>query len=296
MSNYDEQMEAILAQSKPAEKPKTQDKKFSKDVLMTKYFNPMVDKAKGQTSATFKFRILPTSDGTSPFQEIKVHTGLKVGGKWQKFICLSEFGLECPLCETEEGLRKQGDKEEAKKYRASAFYVVKGIERGKEEEGVKFWRFKKKYDGQGAFDKIATLITLFGNILKPDTGYDLTITCTLDNKGYSTISAINCVLPSPLSTDEQQAAAWLADDATWKDVYSAKTPEYLTDVVNGVAAYWDDATKKFVNPAQLAKTQADQEAAMSGTAPASADSVEANPLLSNADFSGEEVNDDDLPF
>lgn len=295
VDNYDKAMEAILAQSKPAEKKAPVDKKFPKEVLMTKYFNPMV--TKGQSNATFTFRILPTLDGSSPFQEIKLHTGIKYGGKWQKFICLSEYGEDCPLCDTEAGLKAQGDKEGAKVYRASSYYVVKGIDRAKESEGVKYWRFKKKYDGTGAFDKIATLITLFGNILKPTDGYDLIISCSLDAKGYSVISSINCVKPSPLSTNEALAQSWLNEDSTWKDVFSKKDAQYLTEIVSGTAAYWDDNLKKFVNPAQLAKEQVAAENAMIAQPQATATSTIANnDLLKGENFDDTTVEEDELPF
>jgi len=294
MRDYSAQLGAMAAQGKPAEKKVVQDKKFPKEVLMTKYFNPIVDKAKGQTAASFTFRILPTEDDSSPFKEVKVHTGLKVNGKWQKFTCLSEFGQACPLCETEKGLKdsgKEDDKETAKSYRASDFYIVKGIDRAKESEGVKYWRFKRKFDGTGVFDKIKTLADLFGNILLPDEGYDLYISCTLDTKGNSVISSINCVKPSPLAKTEEQMELWLSEDSTWKDVFREKTTQYLVDVINGVAPYWDDVQKKYINPAQTNKEQA--TTVQSNTI---SNSVEANSLLVGESFDGSEVDDSDLPF
>ena len=304
-NNFDAQLSAILAQGNPSKTTKKEDQKFSNDELMKKYFVPFVPK--GQRDAIFKFRIIPTNDGTSPFKEVKFHV-TKIGGKWQKLLCLKEHGQDCPLCDTAEALTAQGDKEEAKKYRPAVFYIVRGIERGKEHEGVKFWRFRKNYKNKGEFDKIVSLCNIFGNIVHPQTGYDLTIECGLDDKGNSQIRTIACVTPSPISSDDAQAQAWINDDTTWKDVFRPKTSEYLTDVVYGRAAYWDDAQKKFIRPGaedaaatngqdEMAKFSAEFAAIKNGTSSTPSTSVENNPLLQGESFDGvADVEDDDMPF
>lgn len=294
------QLEAILAQAKPAEKGKSNDngKKFTKEVLQTKFFNPTIDVAKGQKTAKYTVRLLPSKDDTTPFPETKVHTGIKYYGEWTRFVCLKEFGENCPLCQTENGHRISGDKEEAKKFRASEFYVIKLIDRAKEEEGPKFWRFRKNYKGMGAFDKIAALADIFGEaILDPENGYDLVITCGLDDKNNMVITNIVCVEKSPLSKDPELAKAWQEDATTWQDVFSKKSVEYLTQIVEGKAAYWDKAQKKMIFPggAPVAGNTANKNVD---------NTVDGNPLLKDESYSVDddnveadtEVNEDELPF
>ena len=43
-------------------------------------------------------------------------------------------------------------KEMAREYTPRKYYVVKGIDRDNEDHGVKFWRFKHKYTGDGVMD------------------------------------------------------------------------------------------------------------------------------------------------
>jgi hypothetical protein len=71
-----------------------------------------------QKSATKRIRIVPTSDGTTPFKQIHGHK-MQVDGEWKTFICLKhEKGEACPFCEAREALlatNKEQDKELAKK-------------------------------------------------------------------------------------------------------------------------------------------------------------------------------------
>src|SRR3954468_12298446 len=114
MSNYDNQMSAVIAQGTSNKNAKKDNQKFTQSELLKKYFVPIVPK--GQTSAMFKFRVIPEEDGTSPFKEVYFHY-MKVGNKWQKLLCLKQCGDDCPLCETNQALLVDENKEEAMKYR-----------------------------------------------------------------------------------------------------------------------------------------------------------------------------------
>ena len=155
---------------------------------------------------------------------------------------------------------------EAKKWEAKKFYIVKGIDKGNQKDGVKFWRFKKNFRNQGTFDKIMPAINQFMETYKkpyfdPDEGCDLSITMAdaemPNGIQYRTISAIIPKPPSKLHDDPAIAKAWVNDTMTWRDVFKPKsapniTPyEYLQMLADGNDPYWDDSdpnNKKWVFP------------------------------------------------
>lgn len=301
MENYSEQLKAILAQANKknqnSDKPKG---KFEQSELMKKYFLPIVPD--GKDDAIFEFRILPEKDNGSPFKEVQFHA-LKYYSQYLKLLCLKEEdGKECPFCQAYEGLISDGDKEEAKQYRSHTFYIVRGIDRANEAEGVKFWRIKKNFKNKGEFDKILSVINLFGNIIHPTEGYDLFIECARDEKNNSFVRNIVCKKESPISDDPKLVEKWINDDTTWNDIYVGKTVEYLTDVIAGKAQYYDKATKKYVvpgvvnSPKETSNTQSENSEPQSDKST----SVDNNPLLKNEKFDEMIVNnsieDDDLPF
>jgi len=298
MSDYNDDLAAIKAQGQNQKFPKKEDQKFTNSELLKKYFFPIVPK--GQTNSTFKFRIIPNKEGGTPFKEVKFHY-MKVGTKWQKLLCLEEHGHDCPLCDTYQGLVATGDKEEAKKYRSSTFYIVRGIDRNKEEEGVKFWRFKKNFKGNGDFDKIDAKIDVYGNIIHPETGYDLILTCGLDDRGNSLVKDISCVEKTPLASTPEKIKSLIEDDTTWKDVFRPKSKQDLEDVVLGRAQYWDDILKKYVRPGEDGvAVPVDNNTSQESKAPVS-NSVDKNPLMKGeaieeTNIVSNDIDDDDLPF
>lgn len=287
MSNS--RVEALKAQgSNKKSFKKDPDQKFSNSELLKKFFSPFVPK--GQTEAIFKFRIIPKAT-EDEFEEVKFHY-MKVGKKWEKFLCLEEHDHDCPLCEAFQGLKARGEsKEEYNKYRSSVFYIVKGIDRAKEHEGPKFWRFKKNFKGKGEFDKIVSCINIYGDVIDANEGYDLTIECALDDRGNSYVRNIACVKSTPLSSDKQQAEQWINDTTTWKDVFRPKTEEHLQLVVEGRAPYWDENLKKFITPGQ--ENIVPDENVNSGE-------LKDNPLMKDEKLDEDSLLDDeddsDLPF
>ena len=128
------------------EKNKTFGSSEYEKVDLTKYFSDKLQQ--GQNSDEKTIRILPNKDGGSPFSEAYWHE-MQVDGKWNKIYCNSYNDDErCPLCEVEEALRLTGndeDKKLARTYKPKKFYVIKVIDRQKESEGIKFYRFKHNY-------------------------------------------------------------------------------------------------------------------------------------------------------
>lgn len=143
---------------------------------------------------------------------------------------------------------------EAIKWEAKKFYIVRGIDKGQEKDGVKFWRFKHNYKNQGTLDKLLPILEIYMTDKQADfsdamTGTDLNIIMTdseFNGHVYKAISAISAKGKSPLHADKDVMNAWLNDDITWRDVFLPKkapntTPyEYLEMVAGGTNPYWDD--------------------------------------------------------
>jgi hypothetical protein len=262
--------------------------------------------ADGVKTATKTIRILPASDGTSPFIEFFGHK-TKVGKDTKVFACLKhEKNQDCPFCEAREALLatgKEQDKETAKKYSARKMFIVKLIDRTPESDNsfpVKFWRFPHDYRKQGIFDKIYGIISsIKKDITDPVTGRDLSVILARDQNNFPIVQTITHMDPSPLSENQTQASEWLADTRTWEDVYSVKSYDYLAIVVGGGIPVWDETENKFVDknlavPDETAKLDAElslgiQNVKLNVTAAVPTTPVKAEPVTS-----GEE--DDDLPF
>lgn len=143
---------------------------------------------------------------------------------------------------------------EASKWEAKKFYIVRGIDKGAEKDGVKFWRFKHNFKNQGTLDKLLPILEDYmtnqqADFSNAENGTDLNIIMTdteFQGHTYKQISAITAKGKSPLHSDPIVARQWLDDDITWRDVFLPKkapniTPyEFLEMVVAGTNPYWDD--------------------------------------------------------
>ena len=129
-----------------------------------------------QTTKELKYRLLPIDgESNTPFKKIHVHT-VKVPKEvspsgWKSYICIEKtegidrniYGSKCPFCEmNREAYKKFSEeteptiKERWKKISLENIpkeaCIVRGIERGAEEDGPKFWKFnirKDKTDPKG---------------------------------------------------------------------------------------------------------------------------------------------------
>lgn len=186
----------------------------------------------------------------------------------------------CPLCEkakqilkkqdqsligkkkedVEEHQKEQWDKnleifKDANKWQARKYYIIRGIDRGKTKDGVKFWRFKKNFKNQGPLDKLLPVLNAYIEaynkaFFDPKEGSDLKITVVDSQNGSykgRTIAAIVAQPPSKLHEDEIIAKQWINDPTTWRDVFKPKSaPEitphkYLELLAEGNDPYWDDS-------------------------------------------------------
>jgi hypothetical protein len=283
-------LDAVLAQYEQSTQSFTNsNSKMSSEDRMKKYFAAILKDTEKQGQR--KLRILPTTDGSSPFKEVWFHE-VFVDGKWQKFYDPAKNDNErSPLNEVYEELMstgKESDKELAKQYKARKFYIVKVIDRDNEQDGVKFWRFKHNYKQEGILDKIIPIWKAKGDVTDPDKGRDLILELTKAKtpKGatYTVIQTVMYDDPSPISEDETQMSDWVGDELTWEDVYSKKAVEYLEAIARGETPRWDSEKGGYV----YSNTET-SEVSMGGTpAPKSINEV-ADPQA-NAEI------DEELPF
>jgi hypothetical protein len=237
-------LDAVLSQYEKSQSSSNATSKMSSEDRMKKYFAALLKDNEKQGQRTI--RILPTTDGSSPFKEVWFHE-VQIDGKWQKFYDPAKNDNErSPLNEVYEELMstgKESDKQLATQYRSRKFYIVKVVDRDNEQDGVKFWRFKHNYKQEGILDKIIPIWKAKGDITDPDNGRDLILELTKAKtpKGatYTVIQTVMYDDPAPISKDTDQMADWVGNEMTWEDVYSKKPVEYLEALARGETPRWD---------------------------------------------------------
>ena len=262
-------LDAILGQYEKNQSPNTEKKFVSNEERLKKYFAPFLPK--GQTDGEKTVRILPTADGSSPFKEVYFHE-TQVQGKWMKIYDPGKnsdgslSGERSPL--------NQQDKELARQYRSKKFYIVKVIDRENEDDGVKFWRFKHNWKGDGIMDKLIPLFQKRGDLTNLKEGRDVTLILKAvplpsGNGTYTAVSMVMSEDPSVLHTDENTSKPWIANAEEWSDVYSQKPVEYLEAIAKGETPIWNNETKKYsydsateesIDMSQDSKTNVDPQA------------------------------------
>jgi len=245
-------LDAVLAQYESAKQSgSSSTSKMSQEERMKKYFAAIL--TKDETQGQRRVRILPTTDGSSPFKEVWFHE-LYIDGKWQKFYDPGKNDNErSPLNEVYDELMSTGkdsDKELARQYRPRKFYIVKVIDRDKEQDGPKFWRFKHNYKQEGIFDKIIPIYKAKGDVADPDNGRDLILELTKAKtpKGayYTVIQTVMYDDPEAIHQDAETMDSWVNDELTWEDVYSKKPTEYLEALARGETPRWDSDAGKYI--------------------------------------------------
>jgi|688.fasta_scaffold111012_3 hypothetical protein len=255
-------LDAILSQYEKNTEPKEHKSKLSNEERLKKYFSEKLpEKVKTQTKT---FRILPGKDEESPFDEVYYHEK-EVNGKFEKIYCLHHNdGEHCPLCEAKDALYEEGT-EKAKKLAsalvARKFYVVKGIDRDKEEDGVKFWRFKHNYKGNGIYDKLMSIFKLKGDITDPREGRDIVISSGRDDKNYTVVNSIIPEDISILTKDKDKAKDWFNNVETHRDVYAKKSLEYMEIIAVNKTPVWDSESSKFISKEDKEEKEANREVA-----------------------------------
>jgi len=244
-------LDAVLAQYEKNTTSMGGGSGMSQDERMKKYFTTVLQK--NEKTGQRRVRILPTSDGSSPFKEVWYHE-LQVNGQWTKLYDPGKNdGERSPLNEVFEELMSSGkstDKELARQYRSRKFYIVKLIDRENEDQGPKFWRFKDNYKQEGILDKIIPIWKAKGDITDANEGRDLIIELAKAKtpKGieYTVVQTVMYDDPCSISEDAEQQKEWVEDELTWQDVYAQKPVEYLEAIARGETPVWDSELKKYV--------------------------------------------------
>jgi len=282
-------LDAVLAQyEKNTTKNASGNQSMSQEDRLKRYFTTYLPK--GTKSGQKRVRILPTSDGSSPFKEVWYHE-VQIDGKWTKLYDPGKNdGERSPLTEVYEELMstgKESDKELARQYRPRKFYIVKLIDRDNEDHGPKFWRFKDNYKQEGILDKIIPIWKAKGDITDANEGRDLIIELSKAKtpKGieYTVVQTVMYDDPCSISEKADQQKEWVEDELTWQDVYAQKPVEYLEAIARGETPVWNSELKKYV--------YGDDEEMTIGGSSSSSPSEE-----TEEDPQANQKVDDDLPF
>ena len=209
-------------------------------------------------------------DTGNPFVKVYTHN-VKVPKEvsksgYKSYICLNKtpgidhevFGNKCPFCElnreaysestkTDDPVKKKALQEISVANLHRETVIVRCIQRGKEDEGVKFWKFNiRDKDKSDPYNQIMRLYKTRKeeaeaagqklNILDIYNGRDLNITII---DGNSAPAVSDAGFSTPLSKDENQMKQWIYDSKKWQDVFAIKPYEYL-NIVSQMRIPWYD--------------------------------------------------------
>lgn len=327
----------------------TKTENYNQVVFDTKnYLN--VRLAAGETSKTLRIRLLPFPDTRTPFLHIHMHT-IRVPKEisdsgWKSYVCLEKtegldvdtFGDKCPFCEKarkmykeakneSDPLKKENLRSKGKENLSNEFVVMRCIERGKEDEGVKFWKTKIHQDKGDPYNLICTLAETRkaewladpenkgkdpreANILSiNEYGYDLQITIKkkseigkngkmVEKTSYQVTDAKK---PCALSDDPEQTKNWILDAKKWFEVFVPKSYDYLTIVMDGKLPWYDREQKKWV-PREKMEEKKNEEIKKADDEIKKAEQISTQALVSKAETPRadkpvvEDTPEDDLPF
>ncbi len=281
-----EMMDALYALEEEDKKKREETKKkiFKKvEFSANNYLSNSLRLENGENEKIVVFRPLPfiLEDGsTTMFVKVAAHS-VKKGKDFNYYICPKhtkgiehlELGKECPFCELENRFltekknttseeKKKSFGMEAMKNRVVSQWIMRGIERGKEQDGVKFWKFNDVTKG-GNYDRIVKLDKLRNkesvdagdgeySIFDLEKGKDLNIqlskSLNKDGKEVVTITTItDAGRETPISKDEETGMKWLTDDKKWFDVFTPKQYDDLRILALGGTPMFNKEFKVWTN-------------------------------------------------
>lgn len=283
----------------------------------------------GQTEKTLKIRLLPMDlDTGNPF--IKVHThNVKVPKEvsksgYKSYICLSKtngvdhevYGNKCPFCElnreaysestkTSDPVQKEALQKISVANLSRETVIVRCIQRGKEDEGVKFWKFNiRDKDKSDPYNQIMRLYKTRKeeaeatgqelNILDIYNGRDLNVTITEGNAA-PTIS--DAGFSTPLSKDDNLMKQWIYDGKKWQDVFAIKPYEYLSIVSQMRIPWYDRDLGKWVDKEEYDIAHGNEVKKADDDVKKAEDALKNVTIEKKDDFTASiTLSDDDLPF
>ena len=254
------------------------------------YLNVRLDEKNGETQKTLTIRLLPMDLQTgNPFVKVHMHN-VRVPKEvsksgYKSYICLSKnkdidhekYGTKCPFCELNQNAYQESVKEtdpiKKKNFqdisianKSNEAVIVRCIERGKENEGVKFWKFNIRRDKTDPYNAIINLYNMRKeegeragqvlNILDIYNGRDLNVTIT---EGNAAPQILDASLSTPLSNDEEQMKSWIYDTKKWQDVFSTKPYEYLSLISEMKIPWYDRESGKWIDKAEIDAKKEDKK-------------------------------------
>ena len=288
----------------------------------------------GEKEKTLTIRLLPMDLETgNPFVKVHMHN-VKVPKEvspsgYKSYLCLAKnkdidhdtYGYKCPFCELNQNAYQESLKEtneiEKKNFQEISLanksreaVIVRCIERGKEDEGVKFWKFSLRSDEK---DPYHTIINLYNkrkeeaekkgkveNILDIYNGYDLDVTFTA-GKPVPPPTIIDAKESSPLSQDPELMKKWIYDEKKWQDVFSTKPYEYLSLISEMKVPWYDREAKKWIDK-EVVDAKREEKKNQEAVADREIEAAAAKAIQSEPqpvqDFTSSLImkDDDDLPF
>lgn len=325
--------ESIVVENESSKKNSNKQKAFNEK----NYLNVRLDEESGEKTKTLTIRLLPMDLETgNPFVKVHMHNvrvpkEVSASG-YKSYICLAKnkdidhetYGNKCPFCELNhnayEASLKESDEIKKKNFKdisvanmSREAVIVRCIERGKEDEGVKFWKFNLRSDKTDPYNQILKLYALRKeegeragqvlNILDIYNGRDLNITI---NEGNAAPQVLDASLSTPLSRDEEQMKEWIYDKKKWQDVFSTKPYEYLLLVSQMRIPWYDREQGKWVDKeeytaahqagakAEEKKIQEAEKAAANPTQEVKQEPVAEEPKKDI--LASMTIQDEDLPF
>lgn len=239
--------------------------------------------ANGEKNKEMTIRLLPfNQQETIPFHKVYMHT-VRVNKEvspsgWKTFPCpvKNHLGEKCPFCETAQTakeLKASASNEQEKKkynelefmYQAKDMWIVRCIERDHEEDGVKFWLFPHSKKQQGVYDKINNIATTrykkglaqgkINNIFDLNEGKDLVLTLSKDSTDKTQINIADDDSYTPLTTDFDKGVAWINDEKKWEEVYTVKSYDYMSVIVDGGIPVFSKEKNTYVDKEEANKQE-----------------------------------------
>lgn len=285
---------------------------------------------KGEKKREIKIRLLPNPDqpGYSPFIKVHTHTLSKLPKEisesgFKSYICLEKsdidhekYGKKCPFCEMQRSAYNESvnETDEAKKKSlqelsisniARETVIMRVIERGKEEEGPKFWKVNVARRGDDAYSLIKNLAERLykegmengveENLYDSFKGRDIILTISgsdneKDNK--TSITVTQALSQTPISKDEQTMREWINDEKKWNDVFVVKPYEYLSIISTGEIPWFDRESGKWI-PKAVADEKRD---ATNARIEAEVDAQVSNAEAAVNEMFIDDKDEEDLPF
>ena len=250
-----------------------------------------------EKSKTLTIRLLPMDLQTgSPFvkasfHSIKVDPSISKSG-WKSFLCLQrnpeidheKFGNRCPFCEMNKKAYEESLKEtdELKKKNLQKLsldnhhkdaIIARCIERGHENEGVKFWKFNLSSRKNDPYHQIMDLYSqdkkeseqrgIQSNIFDLYNGFDIILTIkkneTNEKDAFTATNVSIARYPSPLSANEEDMRKWIYDEKKWTDVFVAKPYEYMKLISENRIPWFDKTTGKWIDKEEFENGKSNAE-------------------------------------